>query len=113
MIKLLKSAFPEHEWKPSDFPFRTRNYWRSAANTKQFMKKAGKELHIKEKDYEGWYKITINDVRDRGGAGPLKAHNDSLVELLRIAFPSYNGILLALYERPTNFGNRKRIKELY
>lgn len=87
---LLKSVFPEHQWDSSKFVARSRNFWASPENQKNFMLDLGSELGIKESDYERWKDLGLEDIRTRGGAGLVAHFKGSLPALLESVFPEHN-----------------------
>ena len=68
VLSILSSVYPEHNWLPWKFKKATGGFW-TMENQRKFMDWVKKELSIKE--MQDWYRITIKDIRDLGGAGLL------------------------------------------
>ena len=77
--------YPDEDWNIFDRHRVTRNYWDKQENVLQFMEKIKSEFRI-END-EDWYRISLIQIKERGGEGLLKRYSHRLLHLLETAYP--------------------------
>ena len=100
---LFGNLFPDRHWDPLKFSKNPHHYWNSIEKQKSFVEAFGKEMNIKEKDYEAWYKVTPEAITERGGAGLLVHHKGSFHSLLSTVFPSHKWDPLKFPKLPPKF----------
>lgn len=74
---VLQLVYPNHDWKPWMFTRSPTHFWNDIKNQRRFCDHITAEL--KMNDLNDWYKVSIADVVNRGGAGFLKLYNGSLI----------------------------------
>eukprot|EP01122_Echinamoeba_exundans_P005105 TRINITY_DN15281_c0_g1_i1.p1 TRINITY_DN15281_c0_g1~~TRINITY_DN15281_c0_g1_i1.p1 ORF type:complete len:579 (-),score=58.97 TRINITY_DN15281_c0_g1_i1:528-2264(-) len=88
--KVLRFAFPDHDWLPWKFQNRSKNVFSDLNVLKQFMDWISKQLDIS--DFSGWYRVTSKDVRKVGGKAEIwgrKKLYKTLPEVLRAVYPHH------------------------
>ncbi len=82
--KALCTIYPEEQW-PKRPPTRD---WTTLDKQRQFLEQVAKDMNIVTID--GWSKVTVKDVKQRGGAALVNYYNGSLTALLRSVYPQHN-----------------------
>lgn len=82
-IKLLRSTFPDYDWKPWLLPNPPRNYWQNLDNLKLYFDWLSEKLGIKT--LEDWYKIDYKNLYEFGFGGKAYLYQ-SLVKI----YPDYD-----------------------
>jgi hypothetical protein len=57
MFRLLKHAYPEHEWHEWEFDTVPRRFWQRRDNRRRFLDHMASKLNVRTE--EDWYAITI------------------------------------------------------
>lgn len=83
--KLMQSVYPQHPWILHKFRV-TKGYWDKKENQEQFMAWMGKELGVKQ--MEDWYKVTMKDIREKGGNSLLFKYG-TLFHLFSSIYPQH------------------------
>lgn len=84
--KLLDAVYPG-KWQLWRFQIVPSGFWDKKENRRQFMDSVSKQMGFKEMD--GWYHVTLQDIRQHGGAGLLLRWYDSVSQLLRAVYPKH------------------------
>ena len=66
-------------------PTRPHGHWRDISNARDLLDAIAKEFSVKRP--EDWARVKPSDIRDRGGASLLVLHRNSVLDLLRAAYP--------------------------
>ena len=106
VMKALQIAYPEVVWK---FHQVSSSFWEDIANIRAFFDWLGKDIGISK--MEDWYKVRISQIVDRGAGPLLSAHfEDSLVEALQIAYPTFKWIPWQFERVPKGYWGDVRIQ---
>jgi len=87
IMKALQSVYPDTEWKPQWFRVirYPREYWNSTENYRKFLDKVANDFHIQT--FSEWQRVSQTSIRNSGGHSLLKKHQNSLLEVLKVAYP--------------------------
>ena len=67
----METVYPEHTWDNRAFTKANKGFWADMINQRQFFESIAQELRIEKAD--DWYRVTLNDIHERGGGGMLAA----------------------------------------
>lgn len=90
-VYFITSVYPEHDWIEWKFNQVRQGYWDNVENHKKFVIWLGNLLGYTKP--EDWYKTSIKQIADNGGAGLLSAYYDNspitfVNELVKTIFPT-------------------------
>jgi hypothetical protein len=91
--KVLRFAFPDHDWQPWQFKHRGKNVFNDMNVLKQFIEWVSNQLEIS--NLAGWYRVTSKDISKVGGKSDIWGRNKTyktLPELLRAVYPHHNWV---------------------
>jgi len=84
---VVKTFFPEHDWKEWLFHHCPRNFWADPANHRRYLEWLGGELGFE--NMEDWYQIKTDDLMLHRGASLLCKFDFSPIAILMSTFPEY------------------------
>lgn len=87
-LRLLRVAFPEHEWDVSRFKYKLKRHWESSENIREAVYKVGEHLGIQRDDFEAWYKVNHVQLLKAGLPATL-LKDRSRFELFSTIFPEH------------------------
>jgi hypothetical protein len=97
---LLAEVYPSHNWEPSRFLNRPRNYWASKERQRELIEVIRLKLNLSE-NLASWYNVSKEDMIKAGAATLLFYANNSPYQLLKGVYPEHDW-------DPTKFrGSRK------
>jgi hypothetical protein len=71
-MRALPHIYPEFDWHMWKFTQVPRRFWADPKNQREFMDWVFKDLDLQ--DMSDWYKVSVTDVRQRGGWALLCMH---------------------------------------
>lgn len=86
LCKTLQSIMPEIEWQPWRFRENVRGFWQQLDNQRLFMDYISKELNII--DQRDWKRVSLDDIKSRGGASLVQLYGGSLSRILDTVYPN-------------------------
>jgi hypothetical protein len=110
---LLREVFPEHPWDNSKFSTKPQNFWKSKETQRLFLEELSLKLGIQVGNYAAWYKITNNDVSDKGGAVLLEYHKGSVSQMVATLYPEHHWELSKFSRRPKKFWHSLENQKAY
>ena len=78
--KMLSNIFPNHNWIPSKFEYYPQNYWESKDNQREFLNWLGN--HLQFTNYENWYDISYEKIKENGGINLLRYYDNSPAKMV-------------------------------
>jgi hypothetical protein len=88
LLRLLRSAYPEHPWDSLKFPRKPRRYWDSLDRQRDLLRELARELALQSLD--GWYDVAVEQVQKfPGGSNLLNRYGGSLFRALQRLFPEH------------------------
>lgn len=111
MWQLLKGEYPE--WAGGVQPWTCRKhlpkgFWKNKENRAAFLREV-MEAHGIEKP-EDWSRVSVKDMRERGGSGLLSTYGSSISRLVNATFPTAELPARKSNTDPTASGVRKRAR---
>lgn len=105
IAQILTSVYTEHDWDHGNFSSKSRSYWHSLGNQRMFMNKLAENLGFGKDEWEFWYGVDTETIREHGGAGLLSFYGNSLSAALLRIYPHYNWELSKFSKKPQAFWN--------
>lgn len=105
LYQALCSMFPQIEWHPWKFKNQTvsPDYWKESSNQRKFFDYLGKILGVQSLD--DWYqKLSWKVLRENGGSGLIKIHNNSPIQAVMSVYPEHNWVIWN-FKLPNRFWN--------
>ena len=109
-------------WKFNQIP---KGFWNDVNNVKEYMNWLSDKLNIKT--MEDWYKVSkevksikyikinyykIKDIIENYGSSLIKHYNESIINLIKSAYPNYNWLPWKFNHAPKGFwSNENNVKE--
>lgn len=111
ITRALQHFHPQHKWYPWLFSRVAQNFWKDNLTRREFFDWAKEDLGLNS--MEGWYDVTVDEIRKRGGSGLLCEFGDSLMAALFYIYPEHPWDLLKFHKMPQNFWSTPRRRKLY
>jgi len=97
--KALKAIYPSVNWKWKE---RTPNkYWNNIQNHRNFLEKYAQENGIQK--MEDWYRVTVAELKNKGGDGILAHYGNSLQKMLIRVYPEQKWLIWMFQQVPKGF----------
>jgi hypothetical protein len=101
---MIKSIYPNYDWKPWLFSRVPRLFWYDINNQKEYLKWIAKNLNIQT--LEDWYKISSIDIVNNKGRGLINYYKGSFFKLLKTVYPDYNWKPWLFNNSPKSYWNK-------
>ena len=89
LFQLLKTCYPQYPWKIWRFKV-PDNYWKQKEKQKEFLEDLGADLQIGDENWEDWYRVNVQTIREHGGGSLIDMYNGSVADLISSNFPQRN-----------------------
>jgi hypothetical protein len=100
--KLLSTVLSELNWDISRFPSKRINRtWRTIKTRKDFVLEIMAKLGITASNFEKWYDVTFDTIKEFGGAGLLNEYyHGSVIHFLKEMFPEHKWEIIRFTKVP-------------
>ncbi len=94
LSRALSTVYPEYDWKEwkfavasSSISHSSKDIWRDSRNVTLFLREVEQELNITS--WEDWYRVTPQELLDRGGYGLITLYGGSVMNLVKSIYPNH------------------------
>jgi hypothetical protein len=97
---IIDYVFPEHKWLPWKFEVTPTGFWSEIENRRMFVHWFAEEKGLSR--LEQWYEVSTSDIRTAGGMSLVAMHGESLIRLLREAYPDHEWLPWLFKKSPSS-----------